>query len=298
MKILTLAIAGSLAANVVLLAWSPRASRPLRPANESPAVPIRAAEIPGVSADVFSGADPAALRDALRAAGAGETETLAIVEGALRSRHRAQVMEQRLQQVRSAWWRIGESAGRPAPDEAALFRSLVTDPLRQLFGRDPREVADAENRYPFLPPEKRRRMAEIDLDYAEMLAQTPARSIARVKTEMDQERLLMEEQRKDVLATLSLAERAEYELRFEGAAMTVSRRLATYAGSEAEFRSIKPEMDELDRTARALPKGETFSDDYGNLQQAAMDRLVARLWFWISAHRTPAWSPASATSRL
>jgi hypothetical protein len=274
-----LLLTASLAANVWMLAVSPEwsAEKPsgaLASANATrPETP--AANIP---VEAFEAADPVRLRDQLRASGASEELVRTVLDGVLRRRYREQLSAARLESMSGAWWR--NTANPSSADDPQLLRKTVTDPLRELLGRDPRDVADAENRYPFLPVEKRHRLAEIDLDYAEIEAgRTSSSSLERLKSEREQERLLAEERRKDVIAALSPQERAEYEMRFANSAWMVASRFGTSGATEAEYRAIKPLLDDFDRRSKELPKGATFVASYTELQQRTMDQLVAAIGF-------------------
>ncbi len=221
-------------------------------------------------------AEPAALRDQLRAAWADDTVVRSLVEAALRRRYRARLLALQVERSQVAWWR--GSVPAPAGDDAKLLREMVQGPLRELMGRDPLDLRDAESRYGFVSPEKRRLLAAIALDYADLDEAAGGRStIAQVKSELEQQRLLAEERRKDVLAALTPAERAEYDLRFEGAAGLLSGRLAVMNGTEHEFRALSPIMDEHRRQAQALSRDDSFSAAFGELQQRTIDQIAAAI---------------------
>lgn len=219
--------------------------------------------------------DPAALRTALRDAGADDVTTRAVMEGILRRRHRDRLAALRIERTRSSWWRSGRSV---TSDESGLAKELVSEPLRELLGRDPLDVADTESRFAFLPPDKRRRLAEIDLDYAELLARIPPnRMNTQLQSETQEQKLLAQERRKDVLAALTPQERAEYDLRFSGTAVLVSRRAAAMSATEAEFRVLKPLLDRFDEQSKTLPKGDEFVPAYERLQRDTAEELMAVL---------------------
>ena len=223
-------------------------------------------------------ADPAELRDALRAAGFDEPSVRAVIGGALRARHRAQVSQWRIERLRNAWWLGGASApgGPPAPAQ----REHVLEPMRALFGRDPLDLADAEARYDFLPEAKRRLLALIDLDYNELRARAPraAQTAAATKAERDEAELLARERRNDVLAALTPEERAEYELRFGGTAAQSARRFAAMQVTEREFRAVKPFIDAHREAAAALPS-QAAPSRRAELEQRTMDSLVSAIGY-------------------
>jgi hypothetical protein len=277
--LLAVLIATSLSANAWLVLRKEPLSSPARETSSAPAASspaIDAVTIGDVPAHVFETQDLAAFRDQLRAAGADESMVRAILEGALRRRYREELAVARTEQLHAAWWRSAFAA--TSGEDAKRLQETVVAPLRDLMGRDPLDLADAEKRYDFLPPEKRRLLAEIALDYDELeQASGGRRTIDELKSESQAKRLLAQERRKDVLLALTPAERAEYEVRFEGAAPILSGRVATMNGTEQEFRVLKPLLEQYKEQARTLPKGEGFSAAYSELQQSMMDKLVATI---------------------
>ena len=227
--------------------------------------------------NAFNGAsDPAALRDALRAAGADEALVRALLEGILRRRLADELLKLHVLRMRTMWWRVGVSP--IGSENPRMVNEFVTAPMRALFGPDPLELTEAEGRFAFLPAEKRRLLAAIDFDYAELLGrERTAAYNDRSKAELDAQQLLAQERRRDILAALSPEERAEYDLRFSGTAAMVSRRLATFAGTEEDFRALKPALDAFDTAAKAIPQDQNFSAAYVALQQRTMDQLASTM---------------------
>jgi hypothetical protein len=223
-----------------------------------------------------SASNPAALRDALRAAGADDATVRAILEGILRRRFADELAKLHILRMRTMWWRVGVSP--IGSENPRMVNEIITTPMRALFGPDPLELAEAEGRFAFLPPEKRRLLAVIDFDYADLLGQErTAVYNDRTKAEIEAQQLLAQERRRDILAALSPTERAEYELRFSGTAAMVSQRLATFAGTEEDFRALKPALDTFDAAAKAIPRDQNFSAAYTALQQQTMDQLVGAM---------------------
>jgi hypothetical protein len=157
--------------------------------------------------------------------------------------------------------------------------------LRTLLGPSELDLADAEVRYSFLPPDKRRLLALVDLDYTDLLEQIrPAStsynpSKATLKSDEDQTQYLNQERRKDVLAALTDEERAEYELRFSPTVASNTVRFATMNATEAEFRAIAPMIEAVSQAQRELPNGPASVGARANLDQNAMDQLVATIGF-------------------
>jgi hypothetical protein len=199
-----------------------------------------------------------------------------VIDGMLRVRYREQVAAWRIDRIRTAWWRGNAAGGGNAPSQ----RKGVTEPLQAVLGVDPLELADAEVRYDFLPPDKRRLLAQIDLDYTELKGKAaPARGNPATKSELDEDQLLNRERQKDVLAALTPEERAEYELRFAGTAATNARRFFAMDVTESEFRVIKPLVDTYREQLGAMPRDTNAATARVELDQRTIDQLVAAVGY-------------------
>lgn len=285
-KLLIIVLTGSVLANLWLIARSrAKATVESERAVGTASVPAstkpeNVAAIAREVARVLASGDVTALRAELIAAGVDGATLRALVEGALRRRYESQLSEWRIDRFRNAWWRGGTWGvnGPPAPSA----RAWVRDPLQAALGRDPLDLAAAELRYEFLSPEKKRLLALIDLDYAEMRAGASAGNPLGgfTKAEVDQRELLLREKKKDTLAALNAEERAEYELRFGSAATSNALRFAAMEASEPEFRAIVPVMNAFEEQVKTLRSGQP---DYlvirGEMEQNAMDRLVGILGY-------------------
>ncbi len=223
-------------------------------------------------------AEPAALRDRLRAAGMDETTSRFVVTGVVRQRAADELAARQIDRARTAWWRSGRLA---EAGDAKILQSMVTDPLSRLFDRSPFDQADAESHYLFLPPDKRRLLAQIDLDYADLQARLPRTTVGpMLASAVDQLQLLETERRKDVLAALTPGERAEYDLRFSGTAGDVAARMGAFDGTEAEYRTIKPIVDGFQEKSRDLGRSTPgFVDAYADLLSATMEQMVAQIGY-------------------
>jgi hypothetical protein len=246
------------------------------------ATPPSAASLPIAG---IESADAATVAAALREAGADDATLRAMLEGILRRRHREKLAAVRIERERNAWWRNGRTAQE---GDATLSKEMVAEPLADVLGRDPLELAALESRYAFLPPATRRKLAEIDLDYTDLLGSGFVSALtAQLRVEASEQKLLAEEKRKDVLAALTPGEKAEYDLRFSSTAGSIGQRAALMNATEAEYRAIKPVLDDFDAKSRALPRGESYIEAYEDLQRAAArqlagavgyDRAVEYLW--------------------
>jgi hypothetical protein len=248
-------------------------------APKSAGVPVSAARSFALSLPIagLEATDAAAMAEALRAAGVDDVTLRAVMEGALRRRHREKLAAVRSEREKNTWWRNGRTAQE---GDAALSQEMVAGPLERVLGRDPLEVAAAESRYSFLAPATQRKLAQIDLDYADLLrASFVSATTARLRAEADEQRLVTEEKRKDVLAALTPEERAEYDLRFSATAGTLSQHAVLMGVTEAEYRALKSVLDDFDAKSKALPRGETFSAAYEDVQRAATKQMVDALGY-------------------
>jgi hypothetical protein len=255
MKRLLFVLCGiSLLANAGL-AWRAWRRADAKPASAAPVVarvPFVSVPVPMLPLGLVEKGDPATIRDQLRQAGADEPTIRAVLDGLLRNRYREKLTAERIGKTRHGWWKTRIS---PAIDDVKSLRENVTDPLRKLLGPEPLDLIDAENRYAFLLPEKRRKLAQIDQDYREMRAQlqfpvgTPA---SQTRAEQEQLQLLSNERRKDVLAELTPEEQSELALRFSEVAHGVIARMNNIAATEAEYRVINPMVDEYECRTKLL----------------------------------------------
>lgn len=236
-------------------------------------------------------AEPAALLDLLRATGADEESVRAMFEGVLRRRHAEKIAELRVERLRTSWWRLEtpQQAG-----EDAVTKQMVTDPLVQLLGPDPLDVEAVASKYAFLSPERQRQLAQVDLDYADIVRTAGVgQTSAQTRAEAIEQRMVAEERRKDIYASLSPEERAEYDLRFSGSASMIAPRVTVMGVTEAEYRKIKPVIDEFDAYAKAVPHDGAATAAHLALQESAMAKLAEVIGYERAADF--AWSGHNAT---
>lgn len=215
--------------------------------------------------------DLASLRDEMRREGFDEATVRGIIAGTLRTRFRIKATTWKVDQAFKEWWK---------PTRMPLDEQLkiIDRPLVELLGHDPLDLAERELRYDFLPLEKRRLLATIDLDYAQMnLEMGPPRGTPSLSSDRDQQSLLQNEHRKDVLAALTPEERAEYELRFTR--VPGAGRFGAMEATEEEFRAIKPLLLQNLEQLQALPRDQGLATASLALEQATLDEIVARIGF-------------------
>lgn len=233
----SLALGLSVASNIILLTH--RASR----AADTPAP--AAAKTEALKADLslatLAKGDVAFLRDQLQAAGASDSTVRGIVEGVLRRRYRETLSARRAETMQHAWWNDAPwffFSDMPArfTDDPVLLREMVLDPLERLFGPDPIELAEKEARFEFLPAAKRPDFIALERDLEAALARIPGADKnpslgVKMRSEHD-------ERERQLVATLSPAERAEYELRFSPVARALRERMSLVDATEQEYRTI------------------------------------------------------------
>lgn len=291
MKIKTLLaflFAISLAANVWLAIKAASARRPdiRRTGAKMIAAPSSLAKPPAVATgqagnpailaslnlfvEALQASDLAAFRDKLRAEGVDAQSIRDMIEGALRAHYFETIKIWRRDHNRNQWWL---PRGALNTDGIPSSQALVVSPLYALCGPSALDIADAEVRYGFLPPDKRRMLALIDLDYGELQERVrpsssnynPTKEL--LQADIDRLQYLRSERQKDLLEALTDEERAEYNLRFSPAIASGAARFSAMNATEQEFRAIAPVLETL-RQAQS-----------GGSEQSALDQLVSAVGY-------------------
>lgn len=256
---LALLLAASLAGNAFLFFNRPESPPAANPPSSAP----RTAAVPAPTQTPLAAlgkADPAALRDELRAAGANEATVRSILEGLLLRRYREEFSRQRAERHAAGWWRdpsrmivTGESAG--FDNNPRLLRDLVTIPLEQLLGPDPADLAEAETRYSFLPPDLREAFGRLDRNkvpgpvmIGDIAADVKDRGLREA------ERTASEADRQGLLAKLSPEQRAEYDMHYGTVGMSIARQLAPLNLAEEDFRKVYPLADAYVKNLATRPQ--------------------------------------------
>jgi hypothetical protein len=260
----------SLATDHRSLAQTPLASSPAVVSSTQPPAGT-GATAPRLDLAAFQTKDLTTLRDALRAAGASPALVSAVLEGELRARYREADHAKRMGRLRQ-WWRetSPSTIGQKRPEgDGPLLKEHVTDPLLSLVGTPPSDLTVAASRYDFLPVEKQRLLAQIDVDYGEVAASIQlGDKVPVLRADEDRFRLLADEKRKDVLAALTPEERSEYDLRFSPAATVLRSRLTPAAPTEDEYRIVY---------AAAVSLFDANSLSSGRIPNAFNETLIAKL---------------------
>jgi RNA polymerase sigma factor (sigma-70 family) len=259
---------------------------------------------------VLQGGDIAALRDRMRAAGASETAVRGVIEGVLRRRYREELSALRAERMQHAWWsdtgwwyQSGRSDGPPRfVDDKKLLREMVLDPLDQLFGPDPAEVAEQQARFEFLPAEKRDAFAALERDFAAATARLAgAEQNSAAGSALQREH---DEKQQALLATLTPAERAEYDLHLSATAVALRERMSQINASEQEYRAIMAVVpapaDPADQNAPVRRILGASENDAGVAQQlvAALGYDRALDYLWAGAWEYPSYARVAQDAGL
>ena len=253
MKATSLCLTVSLAANaalvgVILLRTPGGDSSAKSVAGHRPPSANNAAAVPTAIgqnlAALWQSDDPAALRDALRAAGVPEDLVRQIVNNKVWSGYNDRTKEFTTGRPgRTAYWRGNSMQGLSAEQRAEL-RELSRAAREQMAGlfSGTAEVgggAETDSRYDFLPPAKAAQLREIERDYSELRAQVLQDTQGfRTAADLEKLRYLDEEKKRDLETLLTPEERQAYELRNSATAQRLRTQLAQFDATEAEYQAI------------------------------------------------------------
>ncbi len=209
----------------------------------APAAPVTMTEF---TRSLVSDGNLALLRDELRTAGASDTRIREVLLGILRRRYRSDLSAKRIGRIEHAWWRddlrtYGITPTAPyLRDEPGTQNEAVDGPMAELMGPDPGIVRFTEMRYDFLPPAMRMTFLQLERDTQLSWVTTGDPEVdARLDAEHAQKAEHARTERARLLATLTPAQRDEYELRFgtSGTRLAAQLRIVP-GGTEEEFRQV------------------------------------------------------------
>lgn len=263
MKLRVFLIAGSIVLNgagVALLATRPALAPPavrdffarhFRGAAESPAAPPKRVMAKAVAPKTVwptldSGGDLQTLVARLRGAGFPAEIIRAMIMAELSARYDMKMRAMFEPDPGTPFWKVGstfmvsgdkrmEQYGQLQRERAKLQRELFNDPF---FATD--DVTAAQRRqFGSLPRQKIDQLQRIEDDYAEMGAAIRSATNGILLAE-DREKLelLTRERRADLASMLSTEELADYEMRSSPMTNMLTRQLAGFNATEAEFRAI------------------------------------------------------------
>jgi hypothetical protein len=263
MKLTPLLLAVSLTANAALLTITWRAA-PDHPTDPTLAAtePARAVTAPSASGEArlspaavaaFTGADPEALRDLLRASGLPDDLIRSIVQMRLWKKYEGRFKAISPQPTESAanqaWWKDDRNQANGGADrqtkaqreESRRLQRELTEESERLLGADPRQSRRQSQALAFLPAEKRQALQEIQQDYQELINEVQQDTQCfRLPSDGEKLRFLQAEQKRDMEALMTPEERQTYELRQSATAQQLRAKMTQFNATEQEYLTIFP----------------------------------------------------------
>lgn len=265
MKPLPLLLAASVAANAALVGVFVLKSPAASPADaQVPAArdtagaagvsSVRAAgaavSLPPEVVRAINGNDPAALRDFLRAAGFSDETVRGIVQMRVWEKYRERMKALNPQPAADQpWWKNDRNSRngfmnaqtKAQRDESRRLQKEVRDEIEAVLGPDPNQQRWQDQRFAFLPAEKRQALQKIQQDYQELIGevQTDINGF-QLPSDVEKLRFLEDEQKRDIEALMTPEERRAYELRNSPTANRLRWQMTNLDATEAEYLTIFP----------------------------------------------------------
>jgi hypothetical protein len=309
MKALPLLLAASLVANAALLTvnWnsSPAEApssgqipppRPLGTSPSSAAVTANGeARLSPAAAAIFADDNPEALRDLLRASGLSDEMVRAIVQMRIwkkyESRFKALNPQPSESETNQAWWKDDRNSAngwngnrtKAQRDEARRLQREVKEESERLLGVDANQNRWQSQQFSFLAPEKRQALLDIQQDYQELINEVQQDTQGfRLASDGEKLRYLQAEQKRDMEALMSPAERQAYELRQSSTAQQLRGKMTALNATEQEYLTIFPlqkAFDEQYNPQNNDPYGGGVERDqnFWKARQAAEAQLQAQI---------------------
>ncbi|MCS6244212.1 MAG: hypothetical protein H2172_10200 [Opitutus sp.] len=308
MKVLPLLLAVSLVANAALLTVNWRSSpgdappdgqiTPARPFGAAPSAASGAngeARLSPAAAAIFADDNPEALRDLLRASGLPDDLVRAIVQMRVWKKYEARFKALNPQpsdfEAKQSWWKDDPSQvngwngnrSKAQRDEARRLQREVKEESERLLGVDPTQNRWQSQQFAFLAPEKRQALLDIQQDYQELINEVQQDTQGfRLASDGEKLRYLQAEQKRDMEALMSPAERQAYELRQSSTAQQLRVKMTALNATEQEYLKIFPlqkAFDELYNPQNSDPFGGGAERDqaYWKARQAAEAQLQAQI---------------------
>ena len=237
--------------------------------------------------------DAAKLRDELRALGLPEDLVRDVVSVRIWSRsvaRRGEIdRETREAEARRPYW-SGRSRGRSDALTAAQYGEIVAlnreaeFQENQILGTGDGASPYGRARYPYLPPEKAGRLAELESDYSQMRFKVAEEMFGfRMPGDDAKLKLLDEEHKRDVDALLSPEEKMAKDLRDSTTAYGVQRAFAGFDGTEEEYKivfALQQKLDEKlpsDGSMTAMISGGVDTSEYWQAYAEAQKETNAQI---------------------
>lgn len=203
----------------------------------------------------LNAADDAGLVNRLRTAGFPPNMILALVNLRLRARY-ADLFKRLRPPIDYPYWRKNYNQNNLSLEDRAARRSLereIADERRKLLGTDSDLAPTEENMrrerlYGNIPVAKTDQLETILRDYGDMASLVREQSKGIILPEdREQLALLEKEKRADLVALLTPAELAEYDMRASPTAQSVRGRLRNFNPTEEEYRAVVAVQLDFDR---------------------------------------------------
>jgi len=265
MKALPLILAVSLAANAALLTLTWRSSPADSPAtgqtstSPSPALPLETSSASGEArlspslVAAFTNDDPEVLRDLMRASGFPDDMVRAFVQICIWKKYEARFKAISRQPdengANKAWWKDDRNPHDPfnstltkaKRDESRRLQREVKEESDRLLGVDANQNRWQSQQFAFLAPEKRQALQDIQQDYQELIREVQQESQGfRLPSDAEKLRYLQAEQKRDLEALMSPAERQAYDLRQSPTAHQLRAKMTQLNATEQEYLAIFP----------------------------------------------------------
>lgn len=239
---------------------------------------------PSIALRVFRDSDPVALRDQLRAAGIDDSTIRGLVEAILRRHYRETLSARRTEALRQGWWndpswsyQLALVSGVPRlVDDQPLLRQMVLDPLEQIFGPDPLDIAVREAKFGFLLGETRQAFVELERYYDAATARLSGdERNGPLGAKLRAERTAAE---KRLFDALSPEAKEEHRLRLAMSGSAARMRMSQMDGSEQEYRTVMATITPL-QGGESAQRWEAENQAFLKITEAlGYDRAVDYIW--------------------
>ena len=239
--------------------------------------------------------NPEALRDLLRASGLSDEMVRAIVQMRIwkkyEERFKALSPQPSEAGANQAWWKDDRTQAngwngnttKAQRDESRRLQREIKDESERLLGVDPTPNRWQSQQFSFLAPEKRQALQDIQHDYQELISEVQQDTQGfRLPSDAEKLRYLQAEQKRDMEALMSPAERQAYELRQSSTAQQLRGKMTLLNATEQEYLTIFPLQKAFDEKYDAnnrdpFAAGPERDQEYWKARREADAQLQAQI---------------------